>query len=327
MISIIVPIYKAEQYIHRCVDSILAQSYTDFELLLVDDGSPDRCGAICDEYAAKDCRIRVFHKENGGVSAARNLGINESKGEWITFVDADDYVHPDFLSSLYSHHDADLIVGSFQLVGTDEKWDSVLEECYYDKDSFVEKVIEFSLTIHYHTPWAKLFRRNVIAGNGLRFDEKMHSSEDWLFVLNYLIHIHSLRTSSSPFYYYERGNVDGLSQNSRYFGEYFYAMEAFYNTTNAMAHVYGDGVKSIYLKSIRGYSARQCHYLYNSKESAIGKLKKLRQMSRDKHLKTLFKDTSFPWRKKIRLFHILMSKGLLITSLIYITIMKGKVYW
>lgn len=327
MISIIVPIYKAEKYIHRCIDSILAQSHTDFELLLIDDGSPDNCGAICDAYAAQDSRIRIFHKENGGVSAARNLGIEKSKGEWLTFIDADDYVHPDFLLSLVAQHDADLIVGSFQLVGTDETWESVLNECYYDGDSFVEKVIGFSLTIHYHTPWAKLFRRDIIVDNHLRFDEKMHSSEDWLFVLNYLIHTKSLRTSALPYYYYERGNVDGLSQNSRYFDEYFYAMEAFYNVTNAMAQVYGDGAKSIYVKSIRGYSARQCHYLYNSKESAISKLKKLRQMRQDKHLMRLFKDSTFPWRKKIKLFHVLMSKGFLFTAFIYIHIMKGKVYW
>ena len=97
MISIIVPIYKAEQYIYRCVDSILAQSYTDFELLLINDGSPDGCGAICDAYAAKDSRVRVFHKENGGVSSARNLGLDNAQGEWVTFIDSDDYINDSFL--------------------------------------------------------------------------------------------------------------------------------------------------------------------------------------------------------------------------------------
>ena len=94
MISIIVPIYNAEQYLHRCIDSILAQSYIDFELLLIDDGSPDNCGAICDEYANQDSRVHVFHKENEGVSSARNLGMAHAQGDWITFIDADDYVHP-----------------------------------------------------------------------------------------------------------------------------------------------------------------------------------------------------------------------------------------
>ena len=98
-ISVIVPVYNAEKYLHRCIDSILSQTFTDFELLLIDDGSKDGSGAICDEYAAKDNRVRVFHKENGGVSSARNLGLDNACGEWVTFVDADDYVRPSYLAT------------------------------------------------------------------------------------------------------------------------------------------------------------------------------------------------------------------------------------
>ena len=100
MISVIVPIYKVEEYIRRCVDSILAQTYTDFELLLVDDGSPDKCPEICDEYARQDKRIRVFHKQNGGLSDARNYGLARMKGEYVSFIDSDDYVGPDYLKTL-----------------------------------------------------------------------------------------------------------------------------------------------------------------------------------------------------------------------------------
>ena len=87
-VSIIVPVYNAEKYLHRCVDSILAQTFTDWELLLIDDGSPDRSGEICDGYAMKDARIRVIHKENGGVSSARNVGLDATKGKWVVFVDS-----------------------------------------------------------------------------------------------------------------------------------------------------------------------------------------------------------------------------------------------
>ena len=97
MITVIVPVYKAEKYVLRCVDSILAQTFTDFEVLLIDDGSPDRSGEICEEYAQKDARVRVFHKDNAGVSSARNLGLDNAKGEWVTFVDSDDWVHEDFI--------------------------------------------------------------------------------------------------------------------------------------------------------------------------------------------------------------------------------------
>ena len=104
MISVIVPVYRVEKYIHRCVDSILAQTYDDFELILVDDGSPDNCGAICDEYAAKDSRVVVIHQQNGGLSAARNAGIDwafaHSDSQWITFIDSDDFVHREYLHLL-----------------------------------------------------------------------------------------------------------------------------------------------------------------------------------------------------------------------------------
>ena len=104
-ISIIVPVYNTEKYLRRCIDSILAQTFTDFELILIDDGSPDNCGKICDEYARRDNRIHVIHQENGGLSAARNAGIDwafaNSDSEWLTFIDSDDWVHVDFLISLY----------------------------------------------------------------------------------------------------------------------------------------------------------------------------------------------------------------------------------
>lgn len=105
-ISIIVPVYKVENFIHRCVDSILSQSFRDFELILVDDGSPDDCGAICDTYAEQDSRVHVIHQKNGGLSAARNTGIDyvmaNSASHWLAFVDSDDWVHPDYLQMLYS---------------------------------------------------------------------------------------------------------------------------------------------------------------------------------------------------------------------------------
>ena len=114
MISIIVPVYNTEKYLRRCIDSVLAQTYQDFELLLIDDGSKDSSGAICDEYAAQDARVRVFHKENGGVSSARNVGLDNARGEWITFVDADDWIESDMLELLLRKGEetgADIVMG------------------------------------------------------------------------------------------------------------------------------------------------------------------------------------------------------------------------
>jgi len=112
-ISVIVPVYKVEPYLCRCVDSILAQTFTDYELFLVDDGSPDRCGEICDEYAEKDDRIRVIHKPNGGLSDARNAALDLMTGEYVAFIDSDDWAAPDMLESMYRaavEHQCDMAV-------------------------------------------------------------------------------------------------------------------------------------------------------------------------------------------------------------------------
>lgn len=101
LISIIIPVYNVENYIYRCVDSVLGQTYTNLEIILVDDGSPDSCGQICDEYAQKDNRIKVIHKENGGLSDARNHGIDAATGEWLFFLDSDDWIHPQSMEKLY----------------------------------------------------------------------------------------------------------------------------------------------------------------------------------------------------------------------------------
>ena len=108
VISVIIPVYKAEKYLSRCIASLLAQSFTAFELLLIDDGSPDNSGKICHDWAERDCRIRVLHQTNAGVSAARNKGLDEAKGEYIVFVDSDDYVGTDYLKHLYEERPLNL---------------------------------------------------------------------------------------------------------------------------------------------------------------------------------------------------------------------------
>ena len=126
-ISIITPVYNVEKYIHRCIDSILAQTFTDFELLLIDDGSKDNSGKICDEYAKSDKRIRVFHKENGGVSSARNLGVDEAKGEYISFIDPDDWIELNMYEEIFNFVDENNVdvAGKFatQITTSKHFWD------------------------------------------------------------------------------------------------------------------------------------------------------------------------------------------------------------
>ena len=119
-VSIIIPVYNAENFLARCVDSVLGQEYTDFELLLIDDGSKDKSGAMCDAYAASDSRVRVFHKENAGVSAARNQALSEARGTYIQFLDSDDWMTPDSTKLLVraaEENDCDLVIADFYRVG------------------------------------------------------------------------------------------------------------------------------------------------------------------------------------------------------------------
>ena len=165
-ISVIVPVYNVKLLLPRCIDSLLNQKFTDYELLLIDDGSTDGSGEICDEYGEKDSRIKVIHKSNEGVSKARNKGIDEAKGEWITFVDSDDYVGFDYLSNLYTctNPDIDLVVLSLKHMRENGEvlYDYQLpkEEKVYDKFDFAKMVKEQYLAQRGYTV-SKLFNMNV----------------------------------------------------------------------------------------------------------------------------------------------------------------------
>ena len=139
MVSCIIPVYNTEKYLRRCIESVLAQTFVDWEMLLIDDGSTDASGSICDEYAAKDERIRVFHKENGGISSARNLGLNYAQGEWIFFVDSDDSLPKTSLESLLARSsDANIIAVGFIVVGGGKKRTTLRH--YMKQSIFQEKI-------------------------------------------------------------------------------------------------------------------------------------------------------------------------------------------
>ena len=194
-ISVIIPVYNAEKYLYRCIDSVLAQTYQDFELLLIDDGSKDSSGVICDEYAAKDARVRVFHKENGGVSSARNLGLDNARGEWITFVDSDDWIKPLYLEHLMiCAHTSDLVI-TYATVFSDNDNKGVKEK-YPEHDITAEN---FSLlfeqnAMSWHTsPWSKLYKRKIIENYRLRFEEDVHIGEDAIFLYSYMLQANEIK--------------------------------------------------------------------------------------------------------------------------------------
>ena len=201
LISIIVPVYNAEYTLNRCLDSILNQTFSDWELLLIDDGSTDRSGELCDQYASKDKRIKVFHKKNGGVSSARNLGLNHADGEWIVFVDSDDAVPKNAFRGDYKLFKEDLIVGAFNTIIREETQCSCLESGSYK--TRYELLVFFSHNINaptFRVVWGKFFRNRLC--KGLFFDTNMIVGEDTLFVIQYLTKIKSCRIIGDVVYTY-----------------------------------------------------------------------------------------------------------------------------
>jgi len=222
LISIVVPIYNTERYLSRCIESVLNQSFTDFELLLIDDGSTDGSGKICDAYAEKDNRIRVFHKENGGVSSARNLGLKEAQGEWICFVDSDDELMPNGLQIMVDgvSNEVDMVMaGYYELMGET----LLIDTSNYGKDGIISRndallmMYPSGSLVYMGYSVAKLFRRSLVLSKSLWFDDHIKIKEDTLFVVEYLCGIQNrVCYISTPVYKYVKlptGAMGGLSQS------------------------------------------------------------------------------------------------------------------
>lgn len=224
-ISVIVPVYKAEAYLHRCVDSLLAQTFQDYEILLVDDGSPDRSGEICDKYAKKDKRVRVFHKENGGVSSARQCGMDHTQGEYVIHADPDDWVEPEMLEELYEKakaENADMVICDYfceernQSIYISQKPSSLNHETV---------LCEMFTRLLHGSSWNKLVRLTCFQQFNVKYPVELSYCED--FYVNACLLSHEIRVAYLPkaFYHYDQYTNPGslvhkgidfiLSQNKK----------------------------------------------------------------------------------------------------------------
>lgn len=217
MISVIIPVYNVERYLERCIQSIISQTYNDLEIILIDDGSPDRCPQICDEYAEKDSRIKVIHKKNAGQGLARNDGLDIATGEYVTFVDSDDFLAQNAIELMYNateqeRHDA--VFAAFYNSWTPEKGGTVaysLDEIVNTPDGILGALADLTAS-----PWGNpapalrfmgvcggLMRMGIIRENHLRFrSEREVMSEDLLFLYDSYPYINSIRYIPEPLYYY-----------------------------------------------------------------------------------------------------------------------------
>lgn len=219
-ISIIMPVYNVEAYVGKAIESILAQSFTDYEFLIVDDGTPDKSGEICDEYAKKDARIQVIHKENGGAPSARNTAIEMARGKYVYFLDSDDWAEPDMLSDMYAlaeKNEAELVVCGYYIdtyYGDRHLSEKICvdDRVYTDAQSFREQSYRYFDRNMLYTPWNKLYRMDMIQRYNLRFPDTLW--DDFPFNLSYLFHVERVAFSTNAYYHFIRARAD--SETSAY---------------------------------------------------------------------------------------------------------------
>ena len=224
MISVIVPIYNVEKYLRQCIDSIINQTYKDLEIILVDDGSPDGSPEICDEYAQKDSRIKVIHKENGGLIAARKTGVNASTGEYVTFVDGDDFISKrmyEFVNEKITEYSPDMVLTEFfwSLEKKDIPSEITLFENYYDREAIENDIIPtmlYSGTFYqfgvYPNCWTKIVKRDLLLKNIKDVDERVRMGEDAAFTYGCIMESNSIAVVQEPLYYYR--NLDTSMSNA-----------------------------------------------------------------------------------------------------------------
>lgn len=207
MISIIIPLYNAEKYIKECLESVVNQTFKDFECIVIDDGSTDAGGKIADLCAERDQRIKVFHTENKGVSNARNLGISQSNGEYIVFIDSDDYVTTDYLENLISAlaPDIDLVTSGMLMVENE-----ITSTIYSSEEKYLITISNLNTHIYtklaglIHGPVCKIYRKSIIIQNNIKFKSDLTLGEDLYFNLDYIGQCRTIKFIPTPDYYYRR---------------------------------------------------------------------------------------------------------------------------
>ena len=268
LISVIVPVYNVENYLYKCISSIITQSYGNFELILIDDGSIDKSGEICDSFSEKDNRIKVIHKVNEGVSSARNYGLKQARGEYICFVDSDAYVLNDYLLNLINcaDKDIDFVLSGFKLING--------SFCYISsptKSKYTGKVdlllSDFSRLYCCYAPYGKLFKRNIIVKHRLLFDAEIYYGEDRLFVFEYLSYVNKVAITPYVDYCYCRRDGSLISKIYSFKQEYYayqksiIVVESFLNKQ----HVKDSRSKKNIFSLVADFANRVLNTIYGSK--------------------------------------------------------------
>lgn len=277
-ISIIVPVYKTEKYLSICIESIINQTFQDWELILVDDGSPDNCGDICDEYANKDKRIKVLHKNNEGVGSARNAGLKMVSGEYVAFVDSDDFCDKEYLKNFETGivNQMDLVIQGYMEYINGAKPGKMFNSRIYE-NNLVDALIDNEL-LTFGAPYCKLFKRSVIENNDIRFSTKYSYGEDTCFFFNYCKFINNIKLVSNVGYYYRCELSNSLSmKNHDFFDLIAFANESLsllrqIDANNKLEIAYSSSYIKLHIRAIKNMF--RLDYPKDKRIACIGSIKR-----------------------------------------------------
>ena len=278
-ISIIMPVYNSEQFVAGSIESVLAQQFTSWELIIIDDGSTDNSGQICDSFSLKDSRVKVFHINNGGVSNARNYGIQQANGEYIQFLDSDDYLVPETLQTAYTQKgDSDLLIWGY------ERFPRKVIKCadsvrhYMNHEEFAEAFLLLMENNLFAIPWNKLYRRGLIIENNVCFQKGLSLGEDHLFNLAYLKVCTKIKVIPEILHRYRYGENDSLSAKFR--ANYMEIQQRLKEETDRTFH----HAEAVVLLTGRNYTNDTINYIMVCiRKSNLSELQKIRKIRRCLH--------------------------------------------
>ena len=296
LITVIVPVYNVVNVLERCVRSILSQTYSDFELLLIDDGSYDGSGSLCDKLMLEDSRIKVFHKCNGGVSSARNYGLDMAIGVYVCFIDSDDWVDSNYLESLLPVSGVDLVISSIKCEG-DQQEIIMLQDAIRTKSDIVDSFNKLLEHMSVCSPCCKIFKRDVIEKNNIRYNMNITAGEDMLFVYDYLsTEVSCIKTISAPLYHYWIINNTSLSHKVVPIDVTLYVMDCIAARMSKLSVIYLWDSNELYKRLLCTQLNNALRYL-KTQHKVIDKIKTIRQISENSHVLTLVSDKKYILRR------------------------------
>lgn len=293
-ISVIVPVYNAEKYLRRCVDSILAQTFTDFELILVDDGSKDASASLCDEYAAtSEGRIRSFHKPNGGASSARNLGLQQAQGEYIVFVDADDWVDDTYLEEILPASPSEWNICAITFEGSQSfPSGNPLRRYVHDIAHFLKDNLTNQA---FSGPVCKAYRRETLLKENIRFREDFMSNEDLMFALDYLATglVTDIRVLPACSYHYDRTCEGSLTSRLLPLEQSYKQMDAIDDKISRINAVYDCNCGYVHMLNIASCFVNICRQIKSPNVPRWQKPGAFLHTLRNRHVRRLLQDRDF----------------------------------